>query len=242
MVLFGFALFLFFVTSQSAIPGPDFDPNLPSDPSSCTVVDKFVGVDSGNVVLVSFTYDIAVVSGTSQSHFQRIVLPALEQAMMEQSAPLILKACAPQTKDTSGYADIVGIESAPRDVVSGNCTMRKLTCFAVASKTSLYVKSTSKGASTAYLAAIKSLLSINNKILTNNNDVDTLVIKMENIRNVVTFPDPSTERDKTLLEKTAALQVESPVAFWTIIVAIVIVIAVIIIGICVCCCHVQMSI
>ncbi|KAI2490736.1 hypothetical protein MHU86_23834 [Fragilaria crotonensis] len=55
--------------------------------AGCTVVDRFIGVDSGDFVGMSFKYDLTVKSGTTQADIRTNILPAIEKALAEKIAP-----------------------------------------------------------------------------------------------------------------------------------------------------------
>lgn len=160
--------------------------------TDCVVRDRFIGVDSGNLVVASFSYDLTVKNGTTQAVIQRSVLPAIEKALAEQSAPLLIPDCAQADTDTSQFLDIVGIDLDPTDAIAGRCSKKPI-CYTIKCKTSIYVKSSSIGVVSKYFSVTSSLL----QILKTGTSADQVIVSLDNIK-IEIDPSTFTPQDDTL--------------------------------------------
>lgn len=160
--------------------------------SECVVRDRFIGVDSGNLVIASFSYDLTVKDGTNQTVIQKAVLPAIEKSLAEQSAPLLIPGCAQAETDTSQYLDIVGIDLDPTDAIAGRCA-KKPNCYTIKCKTSIYVKSSSIGVVASYLSVTASLL----RNMTTGTSADQVIVSLDNFK-IATDPSTVTPQNGAL--------------------------------------------
>lgn len=114
--------------------------------AACGVVDRFIGFDSEDAIILTFTYDITIASSVNNAKINdtlAIILPDIEEALAEQCAPMLIPACAPAGTDTASFADIEGMHLDPKDKVVGNCSLPdKPNCYTIRSRTTVYVKST----------------------------------------------------------------------------------------------------
>ena len=163
--------------------------------NDCAVRDRFIGVDSGNVVVASFSYELTAVNiGTSQDLIRKSVLPAaVEKTLAEKSAPLLIPGCAPAETDTSEFLDIVGIDLTPMDVTGGGRCNKKPICYTIKCKTSIYVKSTSSGVVSYYLFITASLL----QNLMTGTSANQVIVFLGNFKSQ-TDPSSLTPQDDTL--------------------------------------------
>ncbi|KAI2513058.1 hypothetical protein MHU86_1350 [Fragilaria crotonensis] len=126
--------------------------------AGCTVVDRFIGVDSGDFVGMSFKYDLTVKSGTTQADIRTNILPAIEKALAEKIAPFIIPTCAASGTDTSKYPDVVGLDLDPKDTIAGACATNVANCYTINGKMSVYVSSTAKNVASYFNFAVASVL------------------------------------------------------------------------------------
>jgi hypothetical protein len=126
--------------------------------AACAVVDRFIGEDSGELVLVTFKYDLTVAPGTTERDLKTTILPAIETALAEKVAPTLIPKCAPTGTDTTSYADIAGMDLDPTDRIAGNCT-GKANCYVITCRTSVYVTSTAKDVPAYFFFAMAPVLN-----------------------------------------------------------------------------------
>ena len=148
--------------------------------AACTIVNRFLGKDSGIVLPVALTYDVTVKAGTTRNVVNSTILPAIEKAFAAKSAPNLIVACAPAGKNTSRYSDIVGIDLDPRDSIVGACSSRIASCYTVHSEVILFTKSTNKGVSQTYLLVIATLML--NKTLVTGGVVNPAIVSLTNLK------------------------------------------------------------
>lgn len=119
---------------------------------ACTLNRGFVGEDLGSVVFVAHEYDLHVAVGTPRQVVVTKVLPAVENAIVNDIVPFLIAACAPPDTNTSAYVDIVGIETVPRDTITKEECQSPSTsgqdCYRIHSELSVYVKRTGRDVET----------------------------------------------------------------------------------------------
>lgn len=130
---------------------------------SCTINDKgFIGADLGSIVFVAFEYDLHVEGGNPKNKIVTGVLPDIEKFIATDISPFLIAECAPPEADTSTYADIVGIETLPKDVITADSCQSASSlnqeCFRVHSEMTFYVSETGRDVETVvWLAVLRSI-------------------------------------------------------------------------------------
>ncbi|KAI2490737.1 hypothetical protein MHU86_23835 [Fragilaria crotonensis] len=126
--------------------------------AGCSVVKRFIGVDSGDFVGMSFKYDLTVKSGTTQADIRTNILPAIEKALAKKIAPFMIPACAASGTDTSKYPDVVGLDLDPKDTIAGACACNVANCYTINGKMSVYVSTTANNVASYFNFAVASVL------------------------------------------------------------------------------------
>jgi hypothetical protein len=232
--------------------------------AGCTVVDRFIGVDSGEFIGMSFKYDLTVQNGTTQADIRTAILPAIEKALAEKVAPFMIPSCAASGTDTSDFPDVVGLDLDPKDTIAGACVTNVTNCYTINGKVSLYVSSTAKNVASYFNYATAYVLVT----LKTGSYVDNVIVSLGNFKSVQTPPpspspptsavvsrrptkaptiwrttarptptdEPTSAPSKgTLLQKAKGLEQSNPTAFYGGIGVIVLIVVVIITLIVVCC-------
>ena len=188
--------------------------------AACTVVNRVIGKDSGIMLPIAFTYDLTVKAGTAKNVVTSTIIPALEKAFAVKSSQRLIVACAPKGTDTSKFSNIVGMDLNPKDSIVRPCP-GKQNCFTVHSQSTLFTKSSNKGAAQTFLLAIQGLLP-------SKADVPNVaIVSLGNLKNTVpkasglrTSPPAAAPEPTTLQEKIDLLRRENQPAFIGMIVGI----------------------
>jgi hypothetical protein len=190
-----------------------------------------IGRDSGSAVIAAFTYDLTVKSGTSNTTIVNTIVPAIERAIARKSAPLVIADCAPTGRDTSSFADIVGMDIKPKDFITrAACATKQRNCFTIRSAATIYVESTSVNVATTYQNAVRRLVA-NKATFVRNAPVNAAIVDMANFQ-IVKIPTNTTDVASTESGNFATrLMKDDPALFYGVIVgAFAVVIALVVIG------------
>lgn len=128
--------------------------------AACTVINRFIGKDSGIVLPVAFTYEVTVKAGTQQAVVKSTIIPTVERAFAAKGAQRLIVACAPAGTDTSKYSNIMGIDLDPRDTLMGPCNPKKANCYTVHSEATIYTRKTNKAAAQTFLIAMATVMQL----------------------------------------------------------------------------------
>jgi hypothetical protein len=173
--------------------------------AACAVVDRFIGSDSEDAIILTFTYDLTIASSVKSDRINAalaIILPDIEEALAEQCAPVLIPACAPAGTNTTSFADIEGLHLDPKDKVVGNCTLPdKPNCYTIRSRTTVYVKSTANKVPGFFFYAMGTTLPT----LKTGTFSDLAIEKLDNFKTVqATTGPPSPSAPQTTGSRTLA--------------------------------------
>ncbi|KAI2490742.1 hypothetical protein MHU86_23840 [Fragilaria crotonensis] len=188
--------------------------------AGCSVVKRFIGVDSGDFVGMSFKYDLTVKSGTTQADIRTNILPAIEKALAKKIAPFMIPACAASGTDTSKYPDVVGLDLDPKDTIAGACATNVANCYTINGKMSVYVSSTAKNVASYFNFAVASVLGT----LKTETFLDNAIASLGNF----------ISEEKTFIQMVKDLKNDNPGLFFFAIGSIIVAIILAIIGGCYC--------
>lgn len=188
-----------------------------------------IGKDSGSAVIAAFTYDLKVKAGTSNGTIVSTILPAMEKAIARRSAPLIIAECAPTGRDTSDFADIVGMDTKPKDFIRGACATKNRNCFTIRSAATIYVESTSVDVVTTYHSAVRKLIA-NKATFVRNATVHAAIVDIDNFQ-ILKIGTNSTSSSPESGNFVSRLMKDNPALFYGVIVGgFALIIAVLVLG------------
>ena len=150
--------------------------------STCTLSNKgFIGTDLGSIVFVAYEYDLHVTKDTKQNVITTEILPAVKNTLVTFVTPLLIVECAPLGADTSAFADVVGIETQPKDKIlaTDGCkspASDSQDCYRIHSEFTIYVSDTGTDVETVVWLAILQFFTIQ--------DASTMVLIHPDLKNL----------------------------------------------------------